>query len=90
MKKKHVNQQLEEIFGNIVTGQAFEQLYLSKLGLSTNSYGLISTYNSVPLVSTGDFKDDMRKLIESLHAKKNPKPTEVDSVFNYPRIQPTY
>jgi hypothetical protein len=73
--KKHVKGQLEETFGNNGIGQAFEQLYLSKLGLSGNSYGFISTYNSVLLVSTGNLEDDMRKLIECLRANKNLKPT---------------
>jgi hypothetical protein len=73
--KKHVEGQLEDIFGSQVAGQAFEQLYLSKLGLKSDSYGLISTCNSVLLVSTGDFQAGMKDLRTRL-AGKDPKPTQ--------------
>jgi hypothetical protein len=75
--KQHVEGQLEDIFGSQVAGQAFEQLYLSKLGLDSESYGLISTYNYVLLVSTGDFKTGMKDLKTRLGAK-DPKPTQTD------------
>jgi hypothetical protein len=67
--KKHVVGQLPEIFGEQVAGQAFEQLYLSKFGLPCNSYGLITTYNCVLLISTGNLQDDMKKLNAKFAAK---------------------
>jgi hypothetical protein len=80
--KKHVKGQLRDIFGPNVAGQVFEQLYLSKLGLSGNSYGLISTYNSVRLVSTGSFKDDMKELngfLDSIGATTSTKTSTPDT-----------
>jgi hypothetical protein len=62
--KKHDANCLQQIFesSGLGSGQAFVQLALCQLSLKGNSYGLISTFNAMRLLSTGDFRDDLDEL----------------------------
>jgi hypothetical protein len=60
MDRLHLQQVFEP--SGLGSGQAFVQLALCQLSLKGNSYGLISTFNAIRLLSTGDFKNDLDEL----------------------------